>query len=155
MNNKIKFISQKRESLPDTKILKSSFFENKCKIKDYSSFHEDYFGIIDPESEFTFISSEIRRDIEGNLNNLLLDDINEFKFTGPCSIGKSITLLNFCRQMENAFYLNLKLINNKPRKESYMILKEEFSNVDNDLFPEIKDIIEGIIIKIFYLFRQY
>ena len=153
MNNKINFISQKRESLPETKILKRSFFENKCKIKDYSSFHKDYFGDIAPESEFIFISSVIRQNIEGNLNNLLLDDINEFKFTGPCSIGKSITLLNFCRQMENAFYLNLKLINNKPRKESYMILKEEFSNVDNDLFPEIKDIIERDYYKDFLPFQ--
>ena len=60
IDNKINLISQKRESLADTKILKSSFFKNKCRVKDYSSFYEDYFGDIDPESESTLISSEIR-----------------------------------------------------------------------------------------------
>ena len=43
----------------------------------------------------------------------------------------------------NSFYLNLKIISNKPRKESFSILMEEFSNVDKNLYPQIQEILNN------------
>ena len=53
-----------------------------------------------------------------------------------------MTLLNICRKIRNTFYLNLKLLATETRLDSYTILKEEFSNVEDDIYTEIKAIIE-------------
>ena len=65
-----------------------------------------------------------------------------FKFTGPFSIGKSITLIQYCRTFENAFYLNLKILKKKSEIQSYLMLKEEFCRASYEYFNEIQNLIE-------------
>jgi hypothetical protein len=143
IDNKITLISQQKESLPKMNEI-TNFKEGiSYKIRQYSSFYEDYFGDINPDSEFKYIESKTRREIFVNMLMLNSPGIKKFQITGPYSIGKSITLLYFCRMTRNSFYLNLKIISNKPRKESFSILMEEFSNVDKNLYPQIQEILNN------------
>ena len=126
IDSKITFISQQKESLPKMNEI-TNFKEGiSYKIREYSSFYEDYFGDINPDSEFKDIESKTRREIFVNMLILNSPGIKKFQITGSYSIGKSITLLYFCHMRRNSFYLNLQIISNKPRKESFSILLEEF-----------------------------
>ena len=143
IDNKITLISQQKESLPKMNEIKNFKEGISYKISQYSSFYEDYFGDINPDSEFKYIESKTRREIFANMLMLNSPGIKKFQITGPYSIGKSITLLYFCRMTSNSFYLNLKIISEKSRKESFSILMEEFSNVDKSLYPQIKEILNN------------
>ena len=142
-DNKITFISKQKGSLPRMKQLGIFKKDALYKIKEFSSFYEDYFGDINPDSEFKYIESNTRTQIFYNLYMLFSPGIKKYQITGPYSIGKSMTLLYFCRKNQYAFYLNLKIITKKPRKDSFSILMEEFSNVDKKIYPEIQKIINN------------
>ena len=143
-NDKITFVKREKEKLPET--LKFGNFKNKesSKIKELSSFYKKYFGDdINPDSDFKYFDSFDRMKISSNIFSLLAaNSLRQYKCTGPCYIGKSITLLNTCRKIRNTFYLNLKLLATETRLDSYAILKEEFSNVEDDIYTEIRAIIE-------------
>ena len=142
-DNKITFISKQKGSLLQMKQLGIFKKDASYKIKEFSSFYEDYFGDINPDSEFKYIESNTRTQIFYNLYMLFSPGIKKYQITGPYSIGKSMTLLYFCRKNQYAFYLNLKIITKKPRKDSFSILMEEFSNVDKKIYPEIQKIINN------------
>jgi len=142
-DNKLNFISKQKGSLPEMKILGNFKKDATYKIKEFSSFYEDYFGELNPDSEFKYIESETRTQIFYNLYKLYSPGIKKYQITGPYSIGKSMTLLYFCRKKQYAFYLNLKIITKKPRKDAFSILMEEFSNVDKDIYSEIQKIINN------------
>ena len=122
---------------PDKRELKNisqkSLFKlkNKYKVSEYSSYFKDYFDDdnLDPNYEFEFKNNETRNDIMSKMLMLQNTSLNTFKFTGPFNIGKSITLLEYCRTCENAFYINLKLLSRKPLYDCYAILKEEFARI--------------------------
>ena len=74
-----------------------------------------------------------------NLAILHFHSLDCFKFTGPFNIGKSVTLLEYCRTSDSAFYINLKILTNKPIYDCYSILQEEFSRISlNLLLSNIK-----------------
>ena len=109
-NYKITFQLKENEKLSETKKIKIFSINKDYKVKDYTSFYQDYFyEDIDPDSKFKYVENDIRKTIYNNLNIVHFEKVKTFKFTGPFSIGKSITLLQFCRTTENAFYLNLKI----------------------------------------------
>jgi hypothetical protein len=143
IDNKITLISKQKGSLPQMKQIENFKEDVSYKIKEISSFYEDYFGDINPDSEFKYIESKTRTQIFNNLYRLFIPGIKKFQITGPYSNGKSITLLYFCRKNQYAFYLNLKIITKKPRKDAFSILMEEFSNVDKKIYPEIQKIINN------------
>ena len=138
--NNIKLFHRKKRLLLPTKKFINNFPEkSNYKINEFTSFFKYYFINIEPESNFKYIEGDIRKIILDNLTKLLVNqDIKKYKFTGPYSIGKSITLLYFCRIAKNCFYINLKIINTKSRQEVFSILIEEFSNTNKELSEEIK-----------------
>ena len=165
-NYKITFQLKENEKLSETKKIKIFLLNEEYKVKDYSSFYQDYFyEDIDPDSKFKYIENDVRKTIYNNLNIVLFEKVKTFKFTGPFSIGKSITLLQFCRTTENAFYLNLKIIKEKGLKDSYLILREEFSNMLGKNYDKVQNFIEILynystppleaIIKIMDLFSEF
>ena len=62
-DNKITFISKEKEPLPQMMQLGNFKADVSYKIKEYSSFYEDYFGDINPDSEFKYIESQTRQEI--------------------------------------------------------------------------------------------
>ena len=119
--------------------------EDDYKVSEYSSYYKDYFDDdnLDPNYVFKFENNETRKEILGNMLNLQTSSLNTFKFTGPLNTGKSITLLEYSRTCENAFYINLKILKNKPIYDCYTILQEEFSRISEQLFEIIQNIIKS------------
>ena len=143
-NNEIKFILKKKKKLPEPHLLLAFSDKNSYTYKEYSSFYNYYFGEdINPTEIFLYENNSVRKKIFDNLYKLQYsNDINRFKFTGPYSIGKSTTLLQYCRQNENAFYINIKILKKIREFESYSIIREEFSRIPNNLFVEVQKLIE-------------
>jgi len=142
--NKIKLFYKKKSLLLPTKKFTTKFPQKTdYKLNEFTSFYKYYFNNIAPESNFKFIKNEIRVNILNNLMKLFTEpDIKKYMFTGPYSIGKSVTLLYFCRIAKNCFYINLKIINTKPRQEVFSILIEEFSNTTEKVSKETKEKLE-------------
>ena len=144
LNNELTLNFKEKEKLDEVNHMEL-FNENKIyTIKEYSSFYKDYFGEdLNSDDKFIFEENEIRSSIFNNLNLLHYGNLQTYKFTGPYSIGKSITLLRFCRLRDNAFYINLKLLNTKKGKEKYKILKEEFARISETFFNDIQALINN------------
>ena len=119
--------------------------DDKYKVSEYSSYFKDYFDDdnLDPNYEFEFKNNDIRKDIMDKMLLLQNSSLSIFKFTGPFYIGKSITLLEYCRTCENAFYINLKILTRKPLYDCYAILKEEFARISPELFEKIQNTINS------------
>ena len=144
-DNELELFSKEKEELPD--ISPNFLFEigKKYKVKEYSTYYKDYFENEDlnPDYEFEYMTNDIRNEIFSNILSLQTSyELETFKFTGPFNIGKTITLLEYCRTTNNAFYLNLKYLTIKSLKDSYIMLREEFSRIAPDIFQEIQDIIK-------------
>ena len=80
------------------------------------------------------------------MNNIFIklivsNSLNIFKFTGPSSIGKTTSLLNFRRKMGNSIYLNLKILNKLKNEyvESYNLIISECFNLDFQNMEKIKE----------------
>ena len=115
-NNELTLDFKEKEKLDEIANL-PVFIENKIyTIKEYSRFYKDYFGNdLSSDYKFNFDKNKIRSKIFQNLNILHNGNLKTFKMTGPYSIGKSITLLRYCRLRDSAFYINLKLLKTKKR----------------------------------------
>ena len=128
---------EKKELTLDVKV--SILEEGKMyKVSEYSRYYEDYFGFNNgPNTEFNFQKTNTREIIFKNLDKLLDNKCNKFKFTGPFNIGKSLTLLQYSRINEDVFYFNLKVLSNKSEYDCYMILIEEFSRINPNFHDTI------------------
>ena len=119
----------------------------KHEVKEYSSFYKDYFEDenLNPDFVFEFDNNNVRKIIFSNILSFHNSkDLHTFKFTGPFNIGKSITLLEYCRTTHNSFYINLKCLINKSIKDSYLMLQDEFARISsNDIFNKIQDVIKS------------
>ena len=142
LNNELTLYFKEKEKLDEINHL-PIFVENEIHtIKEYSNFYKDYFGEdLSSNDKFIFEENETRSSIFNNLNRLHYENLQMYKFTGPYSIGKSITLLRFCRLRDNAFYINLKVLNTKKEKEKYKILKEEFARISETFFDDVQALI--------------
>ena len=145
-NNKIIFELKEKEKLPEISSLPLFIKGHSYLVKEYSSFYSYYFkDNLDPNSNFFYTENKVRQKIFYNLLtvHLIKKTIKTFKFTGPFSIGKSITLLQYCRTAGNAFYLNIKLLKNLSEIISYSILREEFARITHDYFDDIQNLIKS------------
>ena len=139
-NNELNFILLQKKELD--KCYRSSLLQigQDYTVKDYSRFYKFYFGEeVSADSIFNYEETEERELIFQNLN-ILMDDseIKNFKFTGPFSIGKSITLLRFSRMASNIIYINLKLFMTKNEWECFSALQEEFQRISPYLFDDVQ-----------------
>ena len=110
-------------------------------VEKYSRFYNFYFGEeVSSNSIFKYKKTEERNLIFKNLS-ILMDnsEIKKFKFTGPFSIGKSITLLQFSRLNSNIIYINLKLFSTKNEFECFCALQEEFQRISPKLFDDVQN----------------
>ena len=144
INNKIEFLFENLNTLPEKINRITLLSEKEYTIQNYSNFYNYYFNDDNPNSKLFYFYTKNRKKIDENISILLKEeDIRQFRFTGPCSTGKSITLLRFCRSIGHAFYLNMKFINKLERLKAYSILIEEFSNVDEIYFNAIQETIKS------------
>lgn len=138
------FIKEK-EKLPEISSKLLFILGEQYKVKEYSSFYKDYFEDenLNPDFVFKFDYNDVRKEIFNNILSMHNSNkLHTFKFTGPFNIGKSITLLEYCRTTHDSFYLNLKCLINKSIKDSYLMIQEEFARISsNEIFKKIQDII--------------
>ena len=143
-NNKIIFELKEKEKLPEASHLFLLKEDSSYPVKNYSSFYTYYFkDNYKAKDKFSYIYNDVRKTIFANLLTVHFNiKIKTYKFTGPFSIGKSITLLQYCRILENAFYLNIKVLKKVSEIESYSILREEFSKINKIYFKDIQNLKE-------------
>ena len=168
-NKELNLFSKEKEGLREISPKILFRLKEEYKVEEYSSFYKDYFEDenLNPDFKFIFDNNDIRQEIFSNILSLhCSNELQTFKFTGPFNIGKSITLLEYCRTTHNSFYINLKYLLRKSIKDSYLMLQEEFARISsNDIFKEIQGIIKSnysksteplnlIIIIMKYLFEK-
>ena len=156
-------------------ILTNQNFElnNDILIKDkfsplgLSKYFYEYFEYnkIFHEKDFIYYNNPERAQLMRKLKDFYFSRINFFKFCGPISGGKSLTLLKFTNEYDGVIYFNLKTIkkyylNGNPKFKSIMIYElrrliikdkklEEIQTKLNEIMEE--NIIEIIFIKIIEL----
>ena len=112
--------------------------------KEYSKYFYEYFEYeekIDENKMLIYDKNEMRNIITKNIAITLRDDdqIKTFKFTGPSSIGKSLTLLRLGHTCYNIAYINLKVLDKYKNQNDlnmiYSIIISELERFDikNDL----------------------
>ena len=78
---------------------------------DYSEYFADYFNIDNPDEIFIYENNDERKKIIRNFYFLSsVEGIKKYLITGPYASGKSITLLQISRLMNNVIYINLKTL---------------------------------------------
>jgi len=90
-------------------------FEKDYTPKEYSDFFYDYFLYEDKNKEsekIVYQNNIIRENILTNIAVYLREkeELKIFKFTGPSTIGKSLTLLRISHTCYNIAYINLKIL---------------------------------------------
>ena len=84
------------------------------KRENYSKYFSEYFENYNPNNNhkiFKYEKNELRNEIFDNIIKLRnTKEINQYRITGPCSSGKSITLFIFSKTQKNVIYINLKIL---------------------------------------------
>ena len=109
--------------------------------KEYSKYFYEYFEYeekIDENKMLIYDKNEMRNIITKNIAITLRDDdqIKTFKFTGPSSIGKSLTLLRLGHTCYNIAYINLKVLDKYKNdlNMSYSIIISELERFSIEKF---------------------
>ena len=106
---------REKKPLPDLNLKDALSLEENYAPNQYSKYFYEYFIYEDKEQgekEFIYDNNEVRDIILKNIAIILRNnkEIKKFKFTGPSSIGKSLTLLRISRICYNIAYINLKVL---------------------------------------------
>ena len=122
--------------LPEFKLQNAFSMDEDYSPNEYSKYFYDYFEYEDKKKEnekFLFQNNEIRKIIFDNIIKMISNkNIKTFKFTGPSSIGKSLTLLRLSRISYNIAYINLKVLNKCKANllQTYSIVMSELERFD-------------------------
>ena len=122
--------------LPEFKLQNAFSMDEDYSPNEYSKYFYDYFEYEDKKKEnekFLFQNNEIRKIIFDNIIKMISNEnIKTFKFTGPSSIGKSLTLLRLSRISYNIAYINLKALNKCKANllQTYSIVMSELERFD-------------------------
>jgi hypothetical protein len=127
---------RQKTPLPEFKLKKAFYIQEDYTPNEYSKYFYEYFLYEDKEKgnkKLPFQKNQMREIIFDNINGMSLNKkIKTFKFTGPSSIGKSLTLLRFSRMSYNVAYINLKVLNECKNDllKSYSIVMSELERFD-------------------------
>ena len=120
--------------------------QQKCFERNLlSEYFDEYFVYPKDETKFNYFTSDKRTELITNIRILInskstTKPITKFKISGPCSEGKSVTLLYASRIFTNIIYLNvkvlIKLYKSNKIKDYLDILIYEFGRLD---FPSEKN----------------
>ena len=133
---------RQKSPLPDFQLQDALSLDEDYSPNEYSKYFYKYFFYEDQTKDnekILFQNNEMREIIFDNILSKLMNNekIKAFKFTGPSSIGKSLTLLRLSRISYNIAYINLKAINECKADllQSYSIVMSELErfNVKNKL----------------------
>ena len=143
--NKFGYFSQNKEfeirakkSIPQLKFEEYLEDDYDYKPEEYSEFFYDYFIYEDKkksEEKIIFEKNKIRTIIFENIITLREENnLKTFKFTGPASIGKSLTLFRISRIAYNIAYINLKVLSDIKQDlyKSYCIIISELKRFTID-----------------------
>ena len=134
--------------------------QNDYTPKEYSDYFYDYFIYEEDEKEeskkIIFENSNIRNRISDNIIELRTKKyLKTFKFTGPTSIGKSLTLFRLAHVSFNIAYLNLKTLS-KSEKDLYKAYSIVISELERfNILVDKENEINGIINKNYYDENSY
>ena len=135
---------REKKPLPDLNLKDALSLKENYAPNQYSKYFYEYFIYEDKkqgENTFIYDDNEVRVIIFKNIAITLRNDkeIKKFKFTGPSSIGKSLTLLRISRICYNIAYINLKVLdkykNNLNMSYSIIISELERFKIEKFLSP--------------------
>ena len=132
---------REKKPLPDLNLKNALSLEENYAPNQYSKYFYEYFIYEDKEqgeNAFIYDNNEVRAIIFKNIAIILrnYEEIKKFKFTGPSSIGKSLTLLRISRICYNIAYINLKVLDKYKNdlNMSYSIIISELERFSIEKF---------------------
>ena len=132
----LKLEIRQKDPLPEFKLKDALSREEDYSPNEYSKYFYEYFLYEDKKKgneKLLFQKNKIREIIFDNIYEMINNkNIKTFKFTGPPSIGKSLTLLRLSRISYNVAYINLKTLNECKDNllKSYSIVMSELERFD-------------------------
>ena len=116
--------------------------------EEYSEYFYEYFIYENKQKYLDFIFNETREIIIFNLVKLRKNnELKKFKFTGPTSIGKSLTLFYACKTNFNYIYINLRTLkkNINDLYKCYCIIISELQNLllEDDILDKLNKYIQN------------